>query len=289
MIKLLEQDNLYPENLRQIKNRPKKIYLEGNIELLETPGIAVIGSRTCSEYGKRMTEKFTKELVEYGLTIISGMAKGVDKYAHYTCLKNLGKTIAVLPNGLNKIELKESKKIYKDILENNGLIITEYEENEEASSEKFLARNRIVSALSIGVLVVEGGYRSGTSVTARIAKEQGKPIFCIPSSLENNKGITPNRLIKQGAHIVTQIEDIIEHYKDLNLKKKENKNEVEELKNIDVSEEEQRIYNILKETKHINEICKELKLSIQEVSSKLMMLELEEKVISLPGNYYKIK
>ena len=179
--------------------------------------------------------------------------------------------------------------LYKQILENDGLIITEYEENEEASSKKFLERNRIVSGLAIGTLVIEGGYRSGTSVTAKLTKEQRKNIFCIPSNLESSKGVTPNKLIKEGAFLITEVEDIINKYPDLNLKKKYVERAIKE-KHL-VNEEYRGIYNCLNDGKatHINEIVKKLNLSINEVSYKLMMLELEDKIVSLPGNNYKIK
>ena len=232
-----------------------------------------------------MAKKFTKELSLYGLTIVSGMAEGIDKIAHTTSLEIQGKTIAVLPCGFNNIFPQKNKKLYKQILENEGLVISEYEENEEATYKHFLERNRIVASFSIGTLVVEGGYRSGTGVTARITKELEKNLFCIPSSLENPKGFTPNKLIQKGAFLVTQVEDIIEKYSELNLIKLQ----VQEQNKKIVEPEFQKIYDILsyEESIHINEITQKLNLSISEVNEKLMMLELEEKVVSLPGNNYK--
>lgn len=286
MIKIKIEDNKYPEQLRKIEKPPKQLYLEGNAKLLDTPGIAIIGSRECTKYGEKMAKKFSKELSLYGLTIISGMAKGIDSFAHIGCIEGTGKTIAVLPSGLNNIYPKENKELFNEIIENNGLIITEYEENEKADSRKFLERNRIVSGLAIGTLVVEGGHRSGTSVTARITKKQEKNIFCIPSSLENKKGITPNKLIKEGAFLVTEVEDITSKYTDLKLEKKREKKLKKEVL---VNEEFKGIYNCLDDEKtiHINEIAKKLNLSVGEVSYKLMMMELENLVISLPGNNYK--
>ena len=127
-----------------------------------------------------MTKKFTKELSLYGLTIVSGMAEGIDSFAHTTALETQGKTIAVLPCGFNKIFPKSNIKLYQQILENDGLVISEYEEDQEKTYKSLLERNRIVAGLSIGTLVVEGGYRSGTSVTARKTKELRKNVFCIP-------------------------------------------------------------------------------------------------------------
>lgn len=288
-MKINIEDKIYPEQLRQIPNPPKQLYLDGDIELLKNPGIAIIGSRNCTQYGEKIAEEFSKKLAQYGLVIISGMAKGIDSFAHVGCISGNGRTIAVLPSGTKNIYPKENKNLYKKIIENGGLIVTEYDEQQQADSNKFLERNRIVSGLSIGILVVEGGYRSGTSVTARLAKKQGKDIFCIPSNLENSKGITPNELIKQGAYLVTKVEDIINKYPNLNLKK-ENLN-IEKIEDLEIKDEYKTIYNILDKEKqiHINEISKKCKLSIDEINYKLMLLELEDKIISLPGNNYKRK
>lgn len=234
-----------------------------------------------------MTQKFTKELTLYGLTIISGMAEGIDSFAHTTSLENGGNTIAVLPCGFNNIFPSKNIKLYQQILKNNGLVISEYEENEKAESKKFIERNRIIASLSIGTLVVEGGYRSGTSVTARITKNLKKNIFCIPSSLENSKGITPDKLIQEGAYLVIQVKDIIKKYPELNLKKLD----VKEPKKQKVEAEFKEIYDILsyEEAIHINEISRKLQISISEINSKLIMLELDDKIVSLPGSNYKKK
>ena len=190
-------DKQYPEKLMKIKNPPQKIYIEGNIEILNNFGIAIIGSRNCTKYGER-----------------------IDSFAHIACIENYGKTIAVLPCGFNNIFPKENKKLYENIINNGGTVITEYEPDEQKSYNKFLERNRIVSGLAYGTLVIEAGTRSGTSVTARFTEEQGKNVFCIPSSLENTKGVGTNNLIKKGAKLVTCIEDILKEYENMNFKKK---------------------------------------------------------------------
>lgn len=283
----IDIDNeLYPKQLKNINNPPKQLYLEGNTKLLEKQGIAIIGSRTCTKYGERMAQKFSNELGEYGIVTISGMAKGIDSFAH---LANIEKTIAVLPCGTNHIYPKDNINLYHKIIKNGGLIITEYDEEQMADSKKFIERNRIVSGLSIGILVVEGGYGSGTSVTARIAKRQKREVFCIPSNLENPKGLIPNKLIKQGAYMVTEVEDIINKYPNLKLKKIHRN--IENLDAIEIEDEYKSIYNILDRVhpKHINEIIKQSNLSFNEISYKLMLLEIEDKIISLPGNNYKRK
>lgn len=180
-VKTIEyEDDLYPIKLIGIKKAPKKLYVAGNIKNLNSNCIAVIGSRQYTKYGEKWCKIFVKELVKYGVTIVSGMAIGIDSIAHNTAIKNGGKTIAVLPSGLKNIYPKVNQNLARKILETGGTLITEYEENIEANSKRFLERNRIVSGLSIAILVVEAAYRSGTSVTARIAKEQERDVFCIP-------------------------------------------------------------------------------------------------------------
>ena len=257
-MKISIEDSIYPKQLRKIKRPPKQLYLKGNIKLLETDGIAIIGSRECTKYGEKIAKKFSKELSLQGLTIISGMAEGIDSFAHIGSIETTGNTIAVLPSGLKNLYPKKNIDLYNNILKNNGLILTEYEENVEGISKRFLERNRIVSGLAIGTLVIEGGYRSGTSVTARLTKEQGKKVFCIPSSLENPKGITPNKLIKEGAFLVTNVKDIINEYPDLNFKKRY----IKKVRQEDlIGEEYKMIYNVLDKEKeiHVNDIAKILK------------------------------
>ena len=176
-------DSEYPKRLRDIKDAPKKLYVEGNVKILNTNSIAVVGSRNCTPYGERWCKKFIKELVKYDITIVSGMAIGIDTIAHDTALKYGGKTIAVLPSGLDNIYPSKNKNLYKQIINNGGTVITEYPPEEKADSKKFLERNRIVSGLSMGILVVEAAHRSGTSVTARLANSQNRDVFCIPRKL----------------------------------------------------------------------------------------------------------
>ena len=170
----------YPKKLKEILNPPEKLYVEGNLKDLDSPCLAVVGSRNCTEYGEKWCKYFVRELVKYGITIVSGMALGIDSIAHKTALKYGGKTIAVLPCGFNNIFPEENINLYKRIIENDGTAITEYDLNSKAGYQKFLQKNRIVSGLSMGVLVVEAAYRSGTTVTARHALIQKRDVFCIP-------------------------------------------------------------------------------------------------------------
>lgn len=283
MIEIRIENSQYPDALRKIKNPPKQLYLEGNIELLNKNSIAIIGSRNCSENGKILGKKFAKELVEQGLTIISGMAKGIDSHAHIETLNNKGNTIAVLGNGFNNIFPKENINLYRKIIESNGLIISEYPPNVKAKSEFFLERNRIVSGLSIGILVIEAAYRSGTSVTARIAKEQGKKIFVLPHEIGDIHGVGTNNLIRKGATLVTSTKEIIKEYDFLKYKKISKKENLKiEFKTI----EEKQVYLLLKsKITNINIISDKLQLPINKINEILFMLELHGYIKKKKGVY----
>lgn len=279
---------LYPERLRNIKKPPSRLYVLGNVESLNEIGIAVVGSRTNTQYGEKMCKKFVKNLVEYNINIISGLAFGIDSIAHKSCLKNSGKTIAVLPSGLENVCNATNKILIDEIITNGGAVISEYENNTKADSNKFLERNRIVAGLGIGTLVVEAGYRSGTSVTARFTRQSEKPVFCIPSSLENMKGKTTNELIQKGAKLVTCIEDIIEEISNINPEIIFNKKEIESRDiYFDISPELLNVYKEISDIpKDVNQIARKTGFSISEINYKTMILQLENKIIELPGQRF---
>lgn len=283
-MKIEYASDLYPERLKYIKNPPSRLYVEGNAEILNELGIAVIGSRTNTQYGEKMCKKFVKNLVEYKVNIISGLAFGIDSIAHKECLKNSGKTIAVLPSGLDNIYPAKHRELAQTIIDNGGAIISEYEYKVKADSKKFLERNRIVAGLGIGTLVVEGGARSGTSVTAKFTIENDKPVFCIPSSLENIKGKTTNELIQNGSKLVTNVEDILKYYPDIVFSKK-----YIEYKDIllDIPKALREVYKVISDVpQDINEIARKTGLSISEVNYKTMILQLEDKIMELPGQRF---
>lgn len=290
----------YPKKLLKISNYPKLIYAIGNTSLLNSnkKSVAIIGSRNCTEYGRNVAFKFANDLSKTGITIISGMAIGIDALSHIGAMEEIGKTIAVLGGGLNKIYPKENEWLFHEIIRNQGCIISEYEPNEEAESEKFLQRNRIVSGLSDAVLVVEAEHRSGTSVTAKIAKKQNKILFAIPSSLESKNGIGTNKLLQEGAKIAIEYTDIIKELKKEDKgekpKPKKIKNDVkpiQEIKeNIEIKEEYKPIYNLLlSNPRNINELSKALDINISKLNSILTFMQIEGIVKQLPGNEFTIK
>ena len=324
ILKITQKDDIYPDNLRKIKNPPKQLYLEGNVDLLNANIISIIGSRSCTENGIKLATKFAKGLSKQGIVIASGMAVGIDSAAHRATLKAKGKTIAVLGSGFNNIFPKENIKLYHEIIKNNGLVITEYEPNIEPSSNRFLERNRIVSGLSIGILVVEAAHRSGTSVTARLATEQEKKVFVLPHEIDDIHGIGTNRLIRNGAILVTSPREIIEEfefleYKELKInntnsinKSKRKNNRQNKKRNVDdkdkkskdkeiktqscnntekifkkkVKTEYQEVYDLIFDgINSIDELCKKTGLKVKDINNMLFMLELEGNIIKTSGGY----
>ncbi len=289
MKKILITDKQYPEKLKRIKNSPKQLYYEGNINLLNTNIISIIGSRNCTQNGVKLAKKFASELAVQNITIASGLAKGIDAVAHKETLEVGGKTIAVLGNGLNNIFPMENKPLYEEILKKGGLIITEYEPDTEAKSKYFLERNRIVSGIALGVLVVEAAYRSGTSVTAKLAVEQNRKVFVLPHDINDIHGVGTNNLIKKGAILVTSSKEIIDNFEFLHYNKLKQKelSKVEEMQDLSkLDKEEQEIYKILmKKQSSINELCMKTKKSINKMSQMLFNLEIEGYIEKVAGGY----
>ena len=206
------KDSNYPELLRKIKKPPQILYVEGNINLLNQNLFAIIGSRNYSEYGEIQSRKFAKELCKKGLVIVSGMAIGIDTFAHIETIKNGGKTIAVLGCGFENIYPKENKKLYELIIQSGGAVLSEYAPSIKMQKKNFPHRNRIVSGISIGTLVVEATYRSGTTITANNTWEQGKKVFCIPNCIDNKNSSGIITLLKKGAILVTKPEEILKNF-----------------------------------------------------------------------------
>ena len=205
--KINQGDENYPEKLTHIYSRPQTLYVIGNEKLLNTKSIAIIGCRKASGYGLENAFKFGYELAKKDICIISGFARGVDTYSHKGAIYAKGKTIAVLGCGLDVVYPPENVELYKQILMNGGAIITEYPLGSKPEKYHFPARNRIISGLSDGVLVVEAKERSGTLITVDYALEQGKNVYAIPGNITSQNSYGTNELIKEGAIPVTKIED----------------------------------------------------------------------------------
>lgn len=281
-----EKDKNYPKKLLQIKDRPKKIYVVGNKELLNSKAIAIVGSRISTPYGEHYAAKFAQKISEKGITIISGLAKGIDTIAHQNSKQEKGKTIAVLGCGFNHIYPKENEELFYEIIENGGCVISQYSPYTNINLKEVPFRNRIISALSEGVLIVEARYRSGSGVTAKYAFEQNKKVFCIPNQIGVTTGVGTNNLIKQGAILVTDPNEILTQIGE-NVEKDEEENKKTELK---IPNEYKEIYEKLEEGKiNTNELARSLKQTIVQINQKLTLMELEGLIEILPGNIVKIK
>ena len=203
------EDEIYPEKLRNIYAPPKMLYVLGNEKLLQQKSIAIVGCRNCTKYGIDNAYKFGYELAKSNICVISGLAKGIDAYAHLGAIRAKGKTIAVLGSGLDVIYPPENAELYKEIIMNNGTIITEYPLGSKPEKYHFPERNRIISGLSDGVLVIEAKKKSGTMITVDFALEQGREVYAIPGNISSESSYGTNELIKEGAIPVTNVNDII--------------------------------------------------------------------------------
>lgn len=202
------QDPLYPANLLNIYDYPPLLYVRGSFAPEEI-GVAIVGSRLASTYGKYITEKLGRELAMQGITVVSGLARGIDSAAHRGALAGKGRTIAVLGCGLDIVYPPENEALAAEIAA-HGAIATEFPFGTPPNAPNFPARNRIISGISLGVVVVEAGEKSGSLITARIASEQGRSVFAVPGAIESAGSRGTNRLIKQGAKLIDSVEDILE-------------------------------------------------------------------------------
>lgn len=277
------ENKWYPKQLTKIDNPPKKLYVLGNLKLLNTESISIVGSRLCTSYGANIARTFSRELAKKGITIVSGMAKGIDSNAHLGAIEANGKTIAVLGSGFNHIY--PDKTVFEEILKKGGTVITEYGENVEVSPQGFRDRNRIVAGLSLGTLVIEAKQKSGTGITANYVKKYKRKLFCIPHAIEDEAGIGTNRLLKKGAILVTEVKDILKYFEKIY-----DKDDIKEKFTIEIPEEYRKIYReIEKQELTAEEISKKVKMNISKVNTILTMMELEDYIQSLPGNYFQIK
>mgnify|MGYP003300428085 CR=1 FL=1 len=209
---ILIQSEEYPKQLKNIYDPPVKLYVLGNKQLLSQKGIAIVGTRKASEYGKKVALQFSKDLSQKGINIISGLALGIDTYAHLGTLQqnSIGKTIAVLGSGLDNLYPKQNIELAKKIIKSGGCLISEYPIGTKPERQNFPQRNRIISGLSKGVLVVEANEKSGALITTDFALEQGRDVFAVPGSVFSHISVGTNNLIKQGAKLVSKCEEILE-------------------------------------------------------------------------------
>lgn len=277
------EHSLYPSRLKNLDSPPIILYAKGNLDLLKTRAVAIVGTRTPSFYGRTVTEMFTKSLAKMGLTIISGLALGVDTIAHDTTIENSGNTIAVMGSGFEHIYPAMNNNLFKRIAE-NGLVITEYYPNFTAKTYSFPIRNRIIAALSEGVLITEAGQKSGALHTKDYALDLGRNVYCVPGNISNQKSYSTNALIKHGhAQCVTCPEDILN---DLKIESKINKNVK---KQIQVSLNDQEIIGFLQDgERSFDYLQDKTNLSTAKLNSYLTTLQIRGIIKKLPGNLYTL-
>jgi DNA processing protein len=206
-------DKEYPQILKEIYDAPISLYIRGNKNILNDDALAIIGCRECTSYGRNITKQLAYDIAKNKINIVSGLAKGIDAIAHKGAILSGGKTIAVLGNGLDIIYPSENIPLAKEIIKTGGAIISEYPLGTKPEKQNFPERNRIVSGMSKGVVVVEAKEKSGTLITVDFALEQGRDVFVVPGNINQENSIGTNELIKQGAKLITSYKDVIEEYK----------------------------------------------------------------------------
>ena len=276
-------DEDYPENLKDLNDAPQVLYVRGKLSKNDVNSVAIVGSRKMTSYGREVTEKFASELVQIGVTIVSGLAFGVDLTAHKSALDAGGRCIAVLASGVDIITPRSNVWLGLKIVKEGGALVSEFPLGLEAQRHFFPFRNRIISGLSKAIIVVEGIIRSGTIHTARHAAEQGRSVFAVPGQITSPMSQISHYLIKNGAKMITKVSDILE---DLDLQLKVDKEVIDKV--IPSSRLEGKLVKTLSnEPLHIDELARILKLEVSEVSAELTIMELKGVVKNIGNGVYR--
>lgn len=279
---IFEDDPFYPENLKHIYDPPKVLFYAGNIKILQSRMLAVVGARKATYYGLDMAETIARDLSEAGLCVVSGMARGIDTAAHRGALGAAGQTVAVLGCGIDVVYPRENRKLMAEIIE-RGIVISEFPPGTPPRAMNFPRRNRIISGLSEGILIVEAAIKSGSLITADFALEQGRDVFAVPGLVSNALSRGAHRLIKQGAKLVEEANDILE---DLGIEQV-GKSSPQKIRLNDLTNIEEKIYNIISDAPvSSEEIIVKLGVEPSEVLSALLTMELDGLVGKLPGQLY---
>ncbi|MFN2530363.1 MAG: DNA-processing protein DprA [Pyrinomonadaceae bacterium] len=298
---LLLDDGVYPASLREIYDPPIVLYVKGAwAECLERPCVAVVGSRRCSTYGQNAALMLARDLAQRGVTIISGFARGIDAAAHRGALEAGGRTVAVLGTGIDEYYPRDHKKLAGEILAKNGAMVTQFPLATPPASENFPYRNRIISGLSLGVLVVEAAENSGSLITARLAIEQNREVFAVPGNITSRNSFGTNYLIKgAGAKLVQQWQDVATELPPQiaaallpppfgEQKTEQSLNDRLGFVPEGLSKAETRVFKLLNHDSpsHIDSVITQSMLSISDVTAALLALEMRELIRALPGKCY---
>jgi DNA processing protein len=275
----------YPANLATIDDAPHLLFVRGALEARDEKAIAIVGSRACTSYGKRLAERIAQDLARAGWTIVSGLARGIDACAHRGALQAKGRTIAVLAGGLSKIYPPEHADLADEVAA-SGALVTESCMLMEPMATLFPARNRIISGLSRAVVVIEAAEKSGALITARLAAEQGREVFAVPGTVDSSASMGTHQLLRKGAKLVRHADDILEDLQSLPGLVEE-KSQAAPVQPLDLDETQQKIWEALAERRLVDDLTYQLNLPISELTRHLMMLELRKVVRRLPGNWYE--
>ncbi|MGL5347464.1 MAG: DNA-processing protein DprA [Peptostreptococcaceae bacterium] len=281
-------DKNYPNNLKHIHNAPKVLFYKGEIDILNKDiNLAMVGARKSTDYGISCAKKISKSLSDVGINIVSGLALGIDYYSHVGALNGASKTIAVLGSSVNNPLPKQNLKLSEKILEDGGLILSEYNINDKIFPSNFSNRNRIISGISDGVIVVEAAEKSGALITVEFALEHGKNVFAVPGNINSYMSRGCHKIIKEGAKLIEDIDDILNEY---NINCTKYKEDLKKCDNIDLSEQQKRVIESIKNqgVLHIDEICANTRMEIKKVNSILNELVLRDFLIELRNKTYSL-
>lgn len=282
-------DESYPSLLREIPRPPLVLFLKGNVHCINDAQFAIVGSRNPTTSGIQIARQFAKQLAALGLTVTSGLAMGIDACAHQGAIDGKGKTLAVLGCGIDLVYPKRNSRLYASIIASEGLLVSEFLPGTPAVASHFPRRNRIVSGLSLGTVVVEAALKSGSLITARAALEQNRDVFAVPGNLLNPNAAGCNYLVQQGAKLVTKIEDILEEYQHLiytpqrateNSPKKSGTSHLASDRLLDSVDDDVTAIDVIAERN---------KLPVHAVMAALLEYELRGFVVSVPGGYVKLR
>jgi DNA processing protein len=296
---LILDDGIYPALLREIFDPPITLYVKGNWkECLDNPCVAVVGSRKCSTYGQNAATMLARDLAKRGVTIVSGLARGIDAAAHRGALEGGGRTVAVMGTGLDQIYPRDHSKLVDDILARGGAVVSEFPLATPPAPQNFPYRNRVISGLSLGVLLVEAAENSGSLITARLAMEQNREVWAVPGNITSRNSFGTNYLIKgAGAKLVQQWQDVVAEFPPELAKeilppptKKKQESLVQQLALVprDLSESEGLVFQFINadEPAHIDALAISTKLSLPDLTNALLGLEMKELIRQLPGKCF---
>ena len=296
---LILDDGSYPALLREIDDPPPVLYVKGEWQAcFDQPCIGVVGSRTCSTYGENASEMLSRDLASRGLTVVSGLARGIDAAAHKGAIKGQGRTIAVMGTGIDAVYPRENTGLTREILANGGCLVTQFPLGTPPLKDNFPYRNRIISGLSLGVLIVEASERSGSLITARLAMEQNREVMAVPGNITSGNSFGTNYLIKTGAKLVQQWQDVVAELPSdiaasmLPPKIDEDKptptNGQQPLVPADLTENELKVWSVLTpdEATHIDVLLETTGLSFGDLNNALVSLDIRDLIRVLPGKNY---